>query len=125
MYRTTLSKFSALLLLLWVSGCASPRGGEFNFDDPSSVVARAWQYIDQGYAHEEGSFRRDSLRLSKIDYSVDGTSVSVSFCVVASFKKDTSGHWAFKALDIEMDKAGKFVSASTADVGNGFRKPIF
>ena len=61
MNNAALFRFSTVLLLLWASGCASPRGGAFVFDDPSSVVARAWRHIDHGYAREEGSFSHDQL----------------------------------------------------------------
>ena len=119
MSSTALFRFSAGLLLLWASGCASPRGISFAFADPTSVVARAWRHIDHGYAREEGNFSHEQLKLSAIDYSSDGTSVEVSFYVVASFKTDADGGFSCKLLDIEMDKNGKFISASTADRSHG------
>ena len=120
MNRATLFIFSTILALwFWVSGCASPRGGAFAFNDPSSVVARAWQHIDQGSAHEEGSFNHGELRLSAIDYSSDAASVEVSFYIVASFKTNADGRLTYKLLDIEMDKSGRFISAATADGSQG------
>ena len=106
-------------LLLWFCGCACLRGNAFNFENPSSVVAHAWRYIEQGYAHDEGTFRRDGLRLSQIDYSRDAVSVEVSFYVLASFKTNADGRFTCKLLDIEMDKNGKLISASTADHSQG------
>ena len=95
------------------------RGSAFDFDDPTSVVAHAWHYINRGYACDEGNFSRDQLKLSQIDYSSDGTSVEVSFYIVGSFKTDVDGGLTYKLLDIEMDKTGKFVSAATADGSQG------
>jgi hypothetical protein len=107
-------------LALWlVGGCASPKGATFAFDDPSSVVARAWLHIDRGCARDEGSFTRRELRLSQIDYSSDSSSVEVSFYIVGTFKRDTDGRLTYKLLDIEMDKTGTFISAATADGSQG------
>ena len=120
MKKVILASFVGVLLL-WVSGCACPRGSAFDFNDPSRVVARAWRYIDQGFAREEGTFRRDELRLSQIDYSRDEDSVEVSFYILASFKTGEDGRFTCKLLDIEMDKHGKFLSVSTADHSQGGR----
>jgi hypothetical protein len=113
--------FAALLLL--VSGCAGLRESAFDFDAPGSVVARAWQQIEKGYAREEGSFRRQDLRLAQVDYATDGASVEVCFYIIASFTTDADGRAKWKTLDIEMDKAGKFISASTADCSQGGAAP--
>ena len=113
-----------LLVLLWLEvGCSSPKNRAFTFDDPSSVVARAWQHIDRGCAHEEGSFTRRDLELSQIDYSRDGKSVEVSFYVVGSSKHNSDGRLTYKLLDIEMDRTGGFVSAATADGSQGVTSP--
>jgi hypothetical protein len=119
MNKPCLLIFTALSISLWGSGCASPRGQAFSVDDPSAVLARAWQFIDSGCAREEGSFKRDDLRLSAIEYSSDGTSVEASFYVVSTFKTDADGRFTCKLLDIEMSKDGKFISASTANRTEG------
>jgi|SRR6185369_16586107 len=111
--------FLSVLALCLVGGCASPKGATFAFDDPSSVVARAWLHIDRGCARDEGSFTRRELRLSQIDYSSDGRVVEVSFYIVSTFKRDADGRLTYKLLDIEMDKTGAFVSAATADGSQG------
>jgi hypothetical protein len=119
MHKPTLLLFTVLSISVWGSGCASPRGQAFSVDDPRSVLARAWRFIDSGYAHEEGSFGREDLRLSAIEYSSDGTSVEVSFYVVRTFKTDAEGRFTCQVLDVEMDTNGKFISASTANRTEG------
>jgi hypothetical protein len=107
------------LLLMWGSGCACLKERAFEFDAPGSVVARAWDHIEKGYARDEGTFERRDLRLAQVDYARDGASVEVCFYILASFKTDAEGRPKWKTLDIEMDKAGKFMSASTADCSQG------
>jgi hypothetical protein len=113
-----------LCILLLGSGCASPKNVTFDFDNPSSVVARAWWQIEHGYAREEGNFKRADLKLSMIDYSNDGKSVEISFYVIGSFKTDANGRLTYKLLDIDMDRKGRFISAATADGSRGVPSPI-
>jgi hypothetical protein len=110
---------SAVLLLLLGSGCASLRETVFDFDAPSSVVARAREYIQHGNAREEGNFRPQDLETACIDYSHDSTTVEVSFYIIPTFKTSPDGRFTCKLLDIEMDRTGKFISASTADRSQG------
>jgi len=121
MKKPALLPFTALLL--WASGCAFPRESTFDFDAPTSVVSRAWRHIEQGYALAEGTYRRQGLRLAQIDYPRDGSSVEVSFYVLATFKTAADGRFTCKLLDIEMDKMGRFISASTADHSQGGPPP--
>ena len=110
-YHTLLICFAGLFLLS-AFGCASPR---FDTLAPNAAASRAWRYIDSGYAHAAGSFSRDGLRLSSIQYSHDDGSVEVSFFLVASYHTNADGAFTSKALDIGMDKAGRFLSATMAD----------
>ena len=105
--------------MLWCIGCSCLRQTAFDFDAPNSVVARAWQHIEQGYAHEEGTYRRKDLRLAGIDYSVKGVTVEVDFYVLSTFKTASDGLFRCKLLRIEMDKGGKFLSASSPDLSQG------
>jgi hypothetical protein len=100
------------LLFLVAFGCASP---QVHSIAPDTAVSQALHYIDSGYAHDAGSFSRDGLRLSSIRYSYEDASVEVSFFLVASYHTNSDGAFTSKALDIDMDKAGRFLSASMAD----------
>lgn len=98
--------------------CVTP-GDAFTYNDPSSAEARAWRYIDDGYATKQGSFKHDDLKLSAINYEHNGASVEVYFYVVPSFKSGADSRLNFKLLAVEMDKTGKFISAATADGSEG------
>jgi hypothetical protein len=106
--KITLAILCALALLQ--AGCVrktpSTPARQFRLDDTSSVVERAWKFVDDGLTNH----RRKDLQLHRVQLYSKRPMAGVEFYVTSTLATNRPGEMSVKTLTIFVDSSGSVIS---------------